>query len=63
MPEKKINLNTASRDEIARLPMVGNERADIIIENHPYKSWDVVGKIPGFAKGMVNDLRKGDVIL
>lgn len=60
---KKVNLNTASHEEIANLPMVGDKRADFIVQNRPFHSWDDVGKVVGIGEGMVDDLKKGNAII
>jgi competence protein ComEA len=39
---KKINLNTATKAELMSLNGVGDKKADLIINNRPYKSiWDL----------------------
>lgn len=60
MAEKKLNINTASIEELESLPMVGDTRAQYLVENRPYKDWDDVRlKVPSFSETMINDLKKG----
>lgn len=63
MPENKeqrsVDLNSASEQELADLPMVGAERAKRLSENRPFNSWEDVEHVPGFDKGMVEDLKSG----
>jgi competence protein ComEA len=54
-----INLNVASRDELASVPMIGAERADDLVKARPFASWDEVEKLPGFDKELVSALRSG----
>ena len=42
--KRSIDLNTASRKELANLPMVGRDRALSIIPNRPFRGWDNVGQ-------------------
>ena len=59
MAENKININTANRDEIAKLPMVGDTRAQYLVDNRPFNSWeDLQKKVPSLSETMVNDLKK-----
>jgi DNA uptake protein ComE-like DNA-binding protein len=59
-PERfEIDLNSASEEELADLPMVGAERAHRLIEHRPFESWEDVERVPGFDLGMVDDLRSG----
>lgn len=44
----KVNLNTATRDQLANLPGIGEVLADRIIENRPIMSWEQLSKIEGF---------------
>jgi len=57
--DRTVDLNRATLDEIADLPMVGRERAQALIEARPLHSWDDIEQLPGFGKGMVDDLRSG----
>jgi hypothetical protein len=42
-PERfEIDLNSASEEELADLPMVGAERAHRLIEHRPFESWEDV---------------------
>lgn len=54
-----VDLNSASVDELADLPMVGRERAESIVQARPFGSWEDVKRIPGFSAGMVDDLKSG----
>lgn len=57
-----ININTATFDEIASLPIVGEERAHTLISHRPYKSWEDITRVPGFSKGMVESLKDNATI-
>lgn len=64
---EKIDINKASADELARMPMVGRQRAESIIryrnEHGPFRNWDDLDKIPGFSRGMIEDLKRGGLML
>jgi competence ComEA-like helix-hairpin-helix protein len=63
----KINLNTASLEELSNMSMVGAQRAQSIIkyrdEHGPFRNWEDLDNIPGFSKGMVHDLKKEGVTI
>jgi len=54
-----VDLNSASEEEIANLPMVGLERAKRLCESRPFGSWDDIKRIPGFGNGMIAHLKSG----
>jgi len=57
--DRKVNLNRAAERELADLPMIGDERARALLDNRPFQSWDDVERIPGFDKGLIDDLKSG----
>lgn len=57
--DRTVNLNRASEGELADLPMIGDERARSLLDNRPFQSWDDVERIPGFDKGLIDDLKSG----
>ncbi len=59
----RIDINTASEDQLAELPMVGRERARLLAQHRPFRSWEDVERIPGFSSGMVDDLKSAGVRL
>ncbi len=53
-----VNLNTASKDELDKLPQIGDARAQAIIAKRPYKDWnDFVAKgvVPSNAEAAIKD--------
>lgn len=54
-----VDLNSAPRETLEDMPMVGPGRADDLIKARPFKSWEEVAQIPGFDKGMVHNLKTG----
>ena len=56
-PHFDIDLNTAREDELARLPMIGQQRAEALVHRRPFKSWGEVIAVPGIDGGVVAALR------
>jgi DNA uptake protein ComE-like DNA-binding protein len=54
-----VDLNTASEDEIAHLPMVGRDRARALIQHRPFRNWDEIARLSGLGKGMISYLKSG----
>lgn len=64
MAEKKVNLNKASLEELETLRMVGDTRAQFVIDHRPYKDWDdLKSKVPGLSDQMVNDMKNSGATL
>lgn len=57
--DRILDLNTASAEELADLPMVGAKRASELIQARPFNWWEDVEKVPGIDLGMVDDLPSG----
>jgi competence ComEA-like helix-hairpin-helix protein len=55
--EQKLNINTASRAEIEKLPRIGKGKADDIIKRRPYKSIDDLRKVPGIGPKIFEKLQ------
>jgi competence ComEA-like helix-hairpin-helix protein len=53
----KVNLNNATLDEIANVPMIGRDKAEHIVSHRPYKSWDDLKRVPGFSEGLLDNLK------
>lgn len=57
------DLNTATPEQLEQLPRVGQQNAETIAKNRPFKNWDDVERLPGFSKEMVDELVNAGVIL
>ncbi len=58
MAQKKININTASKEELASLPKIDDERAQKLIDERPFDSWEEIDELPGFDERLVQDIQK-----
>jgi competence ComEA-like helix-hairpin-helix protein len=53
-----INPNTGARDELMRLPGIGEVTANAIIEHRPFKSIDDLTRVPGIGPKTLEDIRE-----
>jgi DNA uptake protein ComE-like DNA-binding protein len=55
--ENKINLNLAARDDLMRLPGIGEVMANRIIERRPYKSVEALLEVSGIGDKSLAQIR------
>ncbi|HEY2155326.1 MAG TPA: helix-hairpin-helix domain-containing protein [Isosphaeraceae bacterium] len=51
-PDRKINLNTASVEELQELPGIGPVRSEAIVKGRPYETIEDVMKVDGIKEGV-----------
>ncbi len=54
---EKINLNTASKADLERLPGIGEKKADAIIQARPFKAPEDILKVKGIKQGIYNKIK------
>ncbi|MEW6185705.1 MAG: helix-hairpin-helix domain-containing protein [Thermodesulfobacteriota bacterium] len=56
-PGQKININTASKEQIELLPEIGPSKAQAIIAGRPYKKPEDLMKVKGIKEGTFNKIK------
>ena len=56
-PGQKVNINTATKEELEALPEVGPVKAQAIIDGRPYKAPEDVMKVKGIKEGTFNKIK------
>jgi competence ComEA-like helix-hairpin-helix protein len=53
----RVNVNTATIEELETLPGIGPAKAQLIAANRPYQNVDGLENLQGFGKKLMSDLR------
>ncbi len=58
-----VDLNSASAEELDQVGGIGQERAQRIVQQRPFRSWDDLKRVEGFSEKLVDDLRQAGATL
>ena len=55
----KVDINKADKEALMSIKGIGDKKANMIIDNRPYKSIWEMSKIDGISEDFINDIREG----
>jgi DNA uptake protein ComE-like DNA-binding protein len=58
MATKLLDINTASQEELAEFPMIGEERAQTLVAQRPFYDWSEIDDLPGFGPTLVDEIQQ-----
>jgi len=61
-PGQKVNINTASQQELEALPGIGPKKAQDIIKGRPYDKPEDIMKVKGIKQGIYNKIKDNIVV-
>jgi competence protein ComEA len=56
-PGQKVNINTATKEQLDALPEIGPVKAQAIIDGRPYKKTEDIMKVKGIKQGTFNKIK------
>jgi competence protein ComEA len=56
-PGQKVNINTATKDQLIALPGIGPAKAQAIIDGRPYNATEDIMKVKGIKGGIYNKIK------
>lgn len=58
MKTQHVDINTASEEELAEFPAIGEERAKTLVKQRPFYDWNEIDDLPGFSPTVVDEIQQ-----
>ena len=58
-----IDLNTSSAQDLAKIPWIGEELAQKLVNHRPYETMDDVRRAPGITEDIIDELLRGGAMV
>jgi len=58
MAATRVDINTASKEELTQLSAIDEDRLETLLQQRPFHDWSEIDELPGFSSRLVEEIQQ-----